>query len=83
MPADEMALGGQGLASGLRVRAAEWEELRLECNQHDGRELGIIRSAVAVDFESATLSDLKEGTRLFLQRHCKAVLAQCDPGIAV
>ena len=35
-----------------------------------------VRTAVAVDFERATLPDLKEGTRLFLQRHCEAVLAQ-------
>ena len=40
-------------------------------------------TAVAVDFERATLPQLKEGTRLLLQRHCEAELRKHDPGNAV
>ena len=37
-----------------------------------------VQAAVAVEFEKATLQQLKEGTRLFLKSHCETVLAQHD-----
>ena len=37
-----------------------------------------VQAAVAVEFENATLQQLKEGTRLFLKSHCETVLAQHD-----
>ena len=42
-----------------------------------------VQAAVAVEFEKATLQELKEGTRLFLLSHCKTVVAQHDSGDAV
>ena len=42
-----------------------------------------VQAAVAVEFEHATLQQLKEGTRLFLLSHCKTVVAQHDSGDAV
>ena len=39
-----------------------------------------VQAAVAVEFEKATLQQLKEGTRLFLKSHCETVLAQHDSG---
>ena len=42
-----------------------------------------VQAAVAVEFEKATLQQLKEGTRLFLLSHCKTVVAQHDSGDAV
>ena len=39
-----------------------------------------VQAAVAVEFEHATLQQLKEGTRLFLKNHCETVLAQHDSG---
>ena len=41
-----------------------------------------VQAAVAVEFEKATLQELKEGTRLFLLSHCKTVVAQHDSGDA-
>ena len=35
-----------------------------------------ILDAVAVDFAGATLPQKKEGTRLFLKKHCERLLAQ-------
>ena len=35
-----------------------------------------VQAAVAVDFENATLQQLKEGTRLLLMRHCQTIEAQ-------
>ena len=43
----------------------------------------IVQAAVAVEFEKATVQQVKEGTRLFLLSHCKSILAQHDPGDAV
>ena len=37
-----------------------------------------VQAAVAVEFENATLQQVKEGTRLFLKNHCETVLAQHD-----
>ena len=37
-----------------------------------------VQAAVAVEFENATLQQVKEGTRLFLKSHCETVLAQHD-----
>ena len=37
-----------------------------------------VQAAVAVEFEKATLQQLKEGTRLFLKSHCETVLDQHD-----
>ena len=39
-----------------------------------------VQAAVAVEFENATLQQVKEGTRLFLKSHCETVLAQHDSG---
>ena len=39
-----------------------------------------VQAAVPVEFEKATLQQLKEGTRLFLKSHCETVLAQHDSG---
>ena len=38
-----------------------------------------VQAAVAVDFENATLQQLKEGTRLFLMNHCQTIEAQQLP----
>ena len=32
-----------------------------------------VQAAVAVDFENATVQQLKEGTRVFLMRHCQTI----------
>ena len=37
-----------------------------------------VRSAVAVDFDKATLPDLKEGTRVFLINYCSTLLGSVD-----
>ena len=38
-----------------------------------------VQAAVAVDFENATVQQLKEGTRVFLMRHCQTIEAQQLP----
>ena len=38
-----------------------------------------VQAAVAVEFENATLQQLKEGTRLFLMNHCQTIEAQQLP----
>ena len=38
-----------------------------------------VQAAVAVEFERATLPQLKEGTRLFLMHHCQTIEAQQLP----
>ena len=38
-----------------------------------------VQAAVAVDFENATVQQLKEGTRVFLMRHCQTIEAEQLP----
>ena len=45
-----------------------------KCVKMNAETWASVSTAVAVEFEKASFEQLKEGTRLFLQKHCEGML---------
>ena len=62
------------MASRVCDRKVAGHNCSFKCGQHERRNWASVSAAVAVEFEKASFEQLKEGTRLFLQKHCEGML---------
>ena len=62
------------LASRVCDRKVAGHNCSFKCVKNERRKWASVSTAVAVEFEKASFEQLKEGTRLFLQKHCEGML---------
>ena len=59
------------LASRVCDREVAGHNCSFKCVKHERRKWASVSTAVAVGFEKASVEQLQEGTRRFLQKHCE------------
>ena len=69
-----MELWCRELASRVCDRKVAGHNCSFKCVKNEFRKWAPVSTAVAVGFEKASFEQLKEGTRLFLQKHCEGML---------
>ena len=62
------------LASRVCDRKVAGHTCSFKCVKINAEQRASVSTAVAVEFEKASFEQLKEGTRLFLQKHCEGML---------